>query len=269
MAMNIRWHGPAALLLVAGLTAFADDFFPTLKVGSEVYSNVTITTVTATDLYFSHAQGMGNAKLKSLDSGLQRRFKFDAAKGREVEQRQAVETARYQMAVAAQAKAEKLQPAPDEEVPPLQTNDQGEPIAPKLYAKSFRGEPAPQVQIEKWITLAPALEGKFVLIEFWATWCNPCRRSISHLNELQEKFQDRLVVIGISDEPEAELRKLKDPQINYAIATDTAGRTRKAVEVVGIPHAMLIDPRGIVRFEGMPHYLTDAGLELLIKHYGQ
>jgi thiol-disulfide isomerase/thioredoxin len=267
--MKIRWVGPVALLLVASFTAFADDSFPTLKVGSEVYSNVTITTVTATDLYFSHAKGMGNAKLKNLDPELQRRFKFDPAKSREVEQRQAADTARYQMAVAAQAKAEKLRPAPDEEVPPLQSNEQGEPIAPKLYAKSFRGNPAPQIQIEKWITLAPALEGKFVLIEFWATWCGPCRRSIPHLNELQQKFNDRLVVIGISDEAEEDIRKLKDPQINYAIATDTAGRTKQTVEVQGIPHAMLIDPRGIVRFEGMPHYLTAAGLEVLINRYGQ
>jgi cytochrome c biogenesis protein CcmG, thiol:disulfide interchange protein DsbE len=268
--MKIRWDGPAALLLLlASLSAFAADSFPTLKVGSDVYTNVTITTVTATDIYFSHALGMGNAKLKSLDTELQRRFKFDPARGKVVEQQQAAATAQFQMAVAARAKAEKLRPAPDEEIPPLQTNDQGEPIAPKLYAKSFRGNPAPQILIEKWITLAPALEGKFVLIEFWATWCSPCRRSIPHLNTLQEKFQDRLVVIGISDEPEADIRKLKDPQIHYAIATDTAARTKEAVAVEGIPHTILIDPQGIVRFEGMPDYLTEAGLELLMSRYGK
>lgn len=267
--MKIRWILLAITLLAGtGLIAAADSF-PTLQIGNDVYTNVTVTTVTATDIYFSHAQGMGNAKLKSLTPELQRRFKFDPAKGRVVEQQQAAATAQFQMAVAARTKAEKLRPAPDEEIAPLQTNDQGEPIAPKLYAKSFRGNPAPQILIEKWITLAPALEGKFVLIEFFATWCGPCRRSISHLNELQEKFQNRLVVIGLSDEPEADLRKLQEPQIHYAVATDTAARTKEAVEVAGIPHTMLIDPQGIVRFEGMPDYLTPAGLELLINRYGK
>jgi cytochrome c biogenesis protein CcmG/thiol:disulfide interchange protein DsbE len=266
--MKIQLTGLAAtLLIVATMTATADDSFPSLKVGDEVYSNVTVTTVTATDIYFSHSKGMGNAKLKSLAPELQKRFKFDATKGNEVEQQQAVATARFQMSVAAQAKADKLRPPPDEEVPPVELNAQGEPIAPKLYAKSFRGGPSPQVLIEKWITPAPVLEGKFVLLDFWASWCVPCRRSIPHLNELQEKFKDRLVVIGLSDESEADIRKLKDPQINYSIATDTAGRMKQTVEVVGIPHAMLIDPKGIVRFEGMPNYLEESGLETLIARY--
>lgn len=267
--MKIRRILPAAVLLAGTWIVIAADSFPALTIGNQVYTNVSVTTVTATDIYFSHTQGMGNAKLKNLAPELQTRFKFDPAKGRVVEQQQAASTAQFQMAVAARTKAEKLRPAPDEEIPPLQTNEQGEPIAPKLYAKSFRGNPAPQILVEKWITLAPALEGKFVLIEFFATWCGPCRRSISHLNELQEKFQDRLVVIGLSDEPEADIRKLQEPQIHYAIATDTAARTKATVEVEGIPHTMLIDPQGIVRFEGMPDYLTTDGLQLLISHYGK
>ena len=52
--------------------------------------------------------------------------------------------------------------------------------------------------VEKWLTDAPDLNGKFVLVDMWATWCGPCRRSIPHLNELYAKFKDRLVVIGLS-----------------------------------------------------------------------
>lgn len=266
--MIIEFNRLAATLLVfATITAVAKDALPTLTAGGEVYSNVSVTTVTATDIYFSHSKGMGNAKLKSLEPELQKRFKFDAAKGQAVEQQQAAATAHFQMTIAAQAKEAKLRPPPDEEVPPVEINDQGEPVAPKLYAKSFRGGPAPQILVEKWITLAPALEGKFVLIEFWAASSEPCRKIIPHLNELQDKFRDRLVVIGLTDEPEADVRSMKEPQINYAIATDTVGRTKEMAEVVGIPHSMLIDPAGNVRFEGLPHYLDESSLEKLIARY--
>src|SRR5271168_4734343 len=67
-------------LIFATALLRADEVLPVLKVGADVYTNVTITAVTPTDVYFSWAKGMGNAKLKNLDPELQRHFKFDAAK---------------------------------------------------------------------------------------------------------------------------------------------------------------------------------------------
>jgi len=63
----------------AALTVLADEVLPVLKVGGDVYSNVTITAVTPTDIYFTSDNGMGNAKLKNLDPELQRHFKFKSA----------------------------------------------------------------------------------------------------------------------------------------------------------------------------------------------
>ena len=146
----------------------------------------------------------------------------------------------------------------DEIVPPHQ-----------IYAKSFLNRPAPDINVEKWLTTVPDMQGKFVLIDFWATWCGPCRRSIPHLNELSAKFKDKLVVIGISNEPEQAIRAMSNPKIDYTIASDTQGRTKKDVQVTGIPHAMLIDPHGIVRFDGMPHYLEEKSLEKLMAKYAQ
>jgi len=268
--MNLPLTGPITILLLAtSFAATAADTLPLLKAGDEFYTNVTVTTVTATDIYFSHSQGMGNAKLKSLEPEMQQRFKFDPAKGKEVEERQAVSTALFQMSVAAEAKADKLRPKPEDELPSVQTDSHGEPVAPKLYAKSFRGGSPPQVLVEKWITAPPPpLEGRFVLLEFWSAWSEPCRRAIPLLNQLQEKFRDRLVVIGLSDELESDIRKLTGPEIKYAIGTDTLGRTKQSVQVAGIPHLMLMDPKGSVRFEGLPDYLTESGLELLIGRYG-
>ncbi|MGA3163930.1 MAG: TlpA disulfide reductase family protein [Verrucomicrobiota bacterium] len=140
-------------------------------------------------------------------------------------------------------------------------------VVPKLYARSFRGKHAPYFVVEKWLTPAPDTKGKFILIDFWATWCGPCRRSIPDLNKFYAKYGDRMAVIGVSDESEADVRKMTSPQINYAVAIDTQKRMMRTLAITGIPHSILIDPKGIVRYEGMPQYLDDQILKKLLDKY--
>jgi thiol-disulfide isomerase/thioredoxin len=122
----------------------------------------------------------------------------------------------------------------------------------QLWAKSFLWEQPPELVVEKWLTEAPNTEGKCVLIEFWATWCPPCRKSIPLLNRLHERFSDRLAVIGISEENEAAVRALREPAIRYYSAIDTQQRSKKAVGVRGIPHVIILEPEGYVVWEGFP-----------------
>jgi cytochrome c biogenesis protein CcmG/thiol:disulfide interchange protein DsbE len=129
----------------------------------------------------------------------------------------------------------------------------------KLWANSFVNQKAPKFETEKWLTSAPDCAGKFVLIDFWATWCGPCRKAIPELNAIHKKFGDKLVVIGLSDETEAKVKKMADPKIDYFVAIDTQGRMKKAVGVKGIPHVIILDPKGIVRWEGYP---LQTGFEL-------
>ena len=69
------------------------------------------------------------------------------------------------------------------------------------------------------------------------------------------------MVIGVSDETEEAVKKHSDPKIEYASAIDRQARMKKALEVTGIPHCIIIDPTGIVRWEGFPflggHELTE------------
>src|SRR5436190_7034585 len=62
------------------------------------------------------------------------------------------------------------------------------------------GDPAPKLQTGKWVQGEPVKDfqkGKAYIVEFWATWCGPCRTSIPHLNETFQKYKDKdLVVIG-------------------------------------------------------------------------
>jgi cytochrome c biogenesis protein CcmG, thiol:disulfide interchange protein DsbE len=122
----------------------------------------------------------------------------------------------------------------------------------QIWAKSYLNQKAPQLVVEKWLSEQPSTKGKFVLIDFWATWCPPCRKAIPELNEIHRKFRDQLVVVGISDEPESKVRALKDPKIDYFVAIDTRARMKNKLEITGIPHVILIDPAGVVRWEGYP-----------------
>jgi thiol-disulfide isomerase/thioredoxin len=245
--------------------AFTEEQFPTLKVGPETYTRVTVTSVTATDLYFTHSRGMGTAKLKDLEPALQQHFHFDPAKAAARQAEQAQGNALYTKTVR-EAPAPK-RPAPATPTRQAQREDSIPPHT--VHAKSFLNQPAPEIAVEKWLSEPPDMQGKFVLVDFWATWCGPCRESIPHLNELSAKFKDNLVVIGLSKEPEQKIRAMTNPKIDYTIASDTQGRTSHTVEVQGIPHTMLIDPMGIVRFEGMPHYLDEKGLAMLIAKYSK
>ena len=132
------------------------------------------------------------------------------------------------------------------------------------------GDAAPELKASKWVkgeAIARLETYKTYVVEFWATWAEPCRKAISHLNELQAKFKDQLVVIGLSKENEEDIRKMTSPHMDYSVGTDTQARTWNMLGVQGIPHVILIDPQNTVRFEGQPDYLTEKGLTNLIARY--
>ncbi len=241
----------AGWLLSVQVASGLDETFASIRVGSQVYSNVTIIGVTSTHLSFTHHRGVTSVKLEEVEPAIQQHFHFEPQKAAAMEAQQAQgntlyhEGARKAAIVAALPK----------------TN------AYPLLAKSFLNKPAPEISVENWITDAPDTKGKFVLLDIWATWCGPCRKAIPHLNEVYAKYKDRVVVIGLSNETEQQIVRMTDPQIDYAIASDTQERTSKALEVKGIPHLLLIDPKGIVRFQGLPQALPDDELENLLDKY--
>jgi thiol-disulfide isomerase/thioredoxin len=142
-----------------------------------------------------------------------------------------------------------------------------------MYAKSFIDQKAPEFNVTKWLTKQPVTKGKFILIDFWATWCGPCKKAIPELNEFSKKFSKELVVIGISGEKEEVVLKMKSPKIEYFSAIDSMRTMERTLEVKGIPHVILIDPNGIVRWQGFPllegFELTEKVIEDIILKYGK
>ncbi len=128
-------------------------------------------------------------------------------------------------------------------------------IEKKLYAKNdFRGKLAPKIVAEKWLTgKEPVTKDKVIVVDFWATWCPPCRATIPDLNKLAAKFKNDVVVIGISDEkPEVVEAFMKKTEMAYNVAIDTKSKSSGALGVQGIPHVMVISADGIVRWQGFP-----------------
>lgn len=248
------------LVSLVTLTAGADETLPLLTIKGQTYTNVTVTAVTASDIFFSHASGMGNAKLKDLDPKLQAHFHYDAAKDALVEKQQATNNVLYHQYLSTNQPQtihkEGFAGASDDDF-----------VAPQLNARSIRGHRAPPFAIEKWLTPTPNPTGKFILLEFWTTESGSCRQTIPQLNSFFEKYHDHLVVIGISNEPEEEVLKMSNPHIEYAIAIDTQARMAQALEITAVPHCILVDPHSIVRYEGTPGYLDDGTLEHFLAKY--
>ncbi len=132
-------------------------------------------------------------------------------------------------------------------------------VQKNLYAtKDVRGKSAPKMHVQKWLTAEPETAGKVVLIDFWATWCPPCRKLIPELNDFSRKFKDDLVVIGISDENEAKVREfLGKTSASYAMAVDTSAKMKNELGVSGIPHVLVIGTDGVVRWQGFPQDSAD------------
>jgi peroxiredoxin len=92
------------------------------------------------------------------------------------------------------------------------------------------------------------LRGRRVILDFWATWCPPCKKEIPHFIELRKEVEsDKLAIIGISDEDTGTLRKFSDEnQINYTIAT-ADDLPAPYSDIVSIPTTFFIDSKGIIQ----------------------
>ena len=96
------------------------------------------------------------------------------------------------------------------------------------------------------------LHGYVVVVEFWATWCGPCRKSIPHLNEIWEEYKDKgVVILGMSDEKKDTVQKfMKGTKMEYFVAAGATSGDDFGVQ--GIPAAFVFNPEGVCKWTGHP-----------------
>lgn len=92
--------------------------------------------------------------------------------------------------------------------------------------------------------------GKVVYLDFWASWCGPCRQSLPLLNTLRNELgEDKFEVIAINldENPEDGKRFLEKYPVTYPVLTDTSGDTPQKYQLTGMPTSYLIDQNGNLR----------------------
>ena len=113
-------------------------------------------------------------------------------------------------------------------------------------------DPAPDFQIKDLDGKALSLEahkGQVILLNFWATWCGPCRAEIPGLIELQNKYKNRLQIIGmvVDDDDETAIREIaKSQSINYPVAFTTPQVRMAYGGITALPTVFIINPEGRV-----------------------
>ncbi len=106
----------------------------------------------------------------------------------------------------------------------------------------LRGLDGSQVSLEQF-------KGKIVLLDFWATWCGPCRMSMPVLERLQKEFPNDLVLLAINleESPEDVRDYVHQQNVKSRVLLDEQGRVGRAYQSSSIPMQVLIDRSGIVR----------------------
>jgi thiol-disulfide isomerase/thioredoxin len=122
------------------------------------------------------------------------------------------------------------------------------PPPERLLGQALIDHPAPDVTVEKLdgtkIKLAD-LKGRVVVIEFWATWCGPCKITAPILDNLYRKYAD-IEVLGVSDEDAATIRTATG--MDYTIARDIDDKAWSAFLVQALPTLVVIDKSGTIRW---------------------
>jgi len=133
-------------------------------------------------------------------------------------------------------------------------------------ATNMQGKEAPKFEIGEWVSEPVDVENRVRVIEFWATWCPPCRTTIPHLNKLAAHFGDKVTFVGISGETAEKVSAFQvNTPMDYGVAVDADKKMQTAISCQSIPLAMVISSDNIVRWQGNPSILSESIIEQIVK----
>lgn len=116
------------------------------------------------------------------------------------------------------------------------------------------GAPAPAFQLGssggKPVSL-DSLKGKIVLVNFWASWCGPCRKEMPVLEQLNRQYHNKgVALLGVNVEPDSSAATdwLKATPVSFPILFDVDSKVSKLYQVEGMPNTVILDRKGNVRY---------------------
>ena len=114
------------------------------------------------------------------------------------------------------------------------------------------------------------LRGKIVVINFWATWCEPCKVEMPFIEELYRRPQSTLEILAVNfDEPTQQVEQFVDEyQLSFPVLLDPGGDVQSLYRVRGYPTTFVVDEAGVIQFHHvglitesqLEHYLTQLGV---------
>ncbi|MET0066039.1 MAG: TlpA disulfide reductase family protein [Candidatus Thiodiazotropha sp.] len=138
--------------------------------------------------------------------------------------------------------------------------------APAISQGATEGEPAPNFTLKSRsgenIKLSE-LRGNVVMVNFWASWCGPCRQEMPLLEQLYDRYKDMgftLLGVNVDEDPSAADKILKEIPVSFPILLDTRNQVSQSYEVKAMPSTFMIDRDGKLRHlhKGyMPGYEND------------
>lgn len=92
--------------------------------------------------------------------------------------------------------------------------------------------------------------GNIVLVNFWASWCGPCREELPEMEKLQQKYQDlgfTVLAVNVDDKPEKANILLNDVDVTFPVLYDSDGKVSELYDVSAMPTTVIVDRNGIAR----------------------
>ena len=222
--MNLRLTILIALGWLGALAVLADEKLPVLRAGPDSYSNVTVLSISATDVYFTynHGRGMANAKLKNLSPELQQHFRYNPATADQAEQKQIQANLEYHQAVI-------RSPAPPR--PPDESRTPPPTVARASDLDWGTDFSRALVQAR--------MDGKLVLLDFtgsdWCPWCIKFDHEVLETDQFATYAQNNLELVLV-DFPRAKPQSDALKQTNRALASQ--------YHVTGYPTYVLVNYAG-------------------------
>jgi len=164
--------------------------------------------------------------------------------------------------------------APSTGLAAVTSSDPEAQAAARIIRFASNAKPAPPFlvnDLEGNIISTAALRGKVMLLNFWATWCPPCREEIPELIDLATRYKDSLLIVGVSmdDAPPAAVKRFADSAgINYPIVMGSREMVREYGGVPALPTAFVVDTEGRVvqKHVGLfPAYVYENEVRALLK----